>query len=306
MAASASSKFVIYAALVGNLLIALVKFIAAGWTGSSAMLSEGVHSLVDTGNQGLMLYGMHRAAKPADATHPLGYGRDLYFWCFIVALLIFSLGAGISFYEGVAHILQPVEVVDPLVNYIVLALSFVFESITWGIAWRGFGQQRGGLGLFEAVVRSRDPTTFLVLFEDTAALTGIVIAAAGTASATSFGIPELDGVASIGIGIVLAGTAVFLARESKGLLLGESARERTQRSILEVANQHPGVSRTGRLITVHLAPHQIVAALDVSFKDDLRTTEVEKIAAALERQIKETNPDVFALFLRPKADSKVA
>jgi cation diffusion facilitator family transporter len=304
MAAASSSKLVIYAALTGNLLIAVVKFAAAAWTGSSAMLSEGVHSLVDTGNQSLMLYGMHRAARPPDATHPLGHGRELYFWSFIVALLIFSLGAGISFYEGVAHIRVPVDISNPVVNYAVLALSFAFESITWWVAWREFGKQRGKLGLYQAVKRSRDPTTFLVLFEDSAALMGIVIAFAGTAAAQVWGIPEFDGAASIGIGIVLAFTAAFLARESKGLLIGEPARESTRRSVLDVARAHPGVSGVGRLITVHMGPHQIVAALDVAFADNLRTPDVERISVSLEDKIKAEHPDIVALFVSPKAGSE--
>ncbi|MEO8318336.1 MAG: cation diffusion facilitator family transporter, partial [Bradyrhizobium sp.] len=225
MASASSSKFVIYAALAGNLLVAATKFAAAAWTGSSAMLSEGVHSLVDTVNQGLMLYGIHRASAPPDEQHPLGHGRELYFWCFVVALLIFSLGAGISIYEGVTHILHPAAIEDPRVNYIVLGLSFVFESATWWIALREFEKQRGTLSYLEAATRSRDPASYLVLFEDSAALVGIAIAFAGTLAAELSGIREFDGLASIGIGLVLAITALFLARESKSLLIGEPARE---------------------------------------------------------------------------------
>ncbi len=303
MAAGAASKKVIYAALAGNLLIAVTKFTAAGWTGSSAMLSEGVHSLVDTGNQALMLYGIHRAAKPADEQHPLGYGRELYFWCFIVALLIFSLGAGVSFYEGITHIQHPVVIVDPTVNYVVLALSFVFEAASWWIALREFDKHRGEMGYLEAATRSRDPTSFLVLFEDTAALIGIVIAFAGTLAAERLAMPELDGVASIGIGIVLAATAVFLARESKGLLIGEQAREPTRQSILKIAGEHHGVGSVGRLITVHLAPQQVVAIVDVDFADELSAAAVERAVSTLERQVKDKHPDVIALFINPKSVS---
>ncbi len=282
MAASTSPRLVIYAALTGNLLIALTKFFAAAWTGSSAMLSEGVHSLVDTGNQILMLHGLRRAEKPPDEQHPLGYGRELYFWSFIVALLIFSLGAGISLYEGILHIYAPVTIVDPMVNYIVLAISAVFEAASWAFAWREFQTQRGRLGVLDAVIRSRDPTTFIVLFEDSAALIGIAIAALGTYASLRFGMPELDGVASIGIGIVLAATAIFLARESKGLLIGEPAREPVRRSIIDLAKAEPGVNKVGRLITAHMAPNQIVVALDLDFADDLRASEVERTALALE------------------------
>jgi cation diffusion facilitator family transporter len=300
MASASSSKFVIYAALAGNLLVALTKFTAAAWTGSSAMLSEGVHSLVDTMNQVLMLYGIHRASAPPDAQHPLGYGRELYFWSFVVALLIFALGAGVAFYEGIAHIRAPVTIEDSTINYIVLALSFVFESVSWWIAVRAFEKHRGTLGYIEAATRSRDPTSYLVLFEDTAALMGIVVAFIGIAAADYFGMPELDGVASIGIGMILATTALFLARESKGLLIGEPAQESTRRSIAYLVRNTPGVIDIARLITVHLAPLQIVAALDVDFADDLRTSEVERVASAIENAIKSKHPEVVAVFLSPR------
>jgi cation diffusion facilitator family transporter len=306
MAAAESSKFVIYAALAGNVLVAASKLVAAAWTGSSAMLSEGVHSLVDTGNQLLMLYGIHRASKPADHDHPLGYGRELYFWSFIVSLLIFSLGAGISFYEGVSHILDPVPISSPHVNYIVLVLAFLFEGASWIIAVREFDKQRGGLGYFEAATRSRDPTTFLVLFEDSAALVGIVIALVGTAASEWLAMPVLDGVASIGIALVLAVTAGFLANESKGLLLGEPARASVRRSIEAIVTAHPGIAGIGRLITVHLAPDQIVATLDVDFVDDLRASDVERVTETLQRQITDRHPEIVALFLNPKSSAHPA
>ncbi len=300
MASGSSSKLVIYAALAGNLMVAATKFGAAVWTGSSAMLSEGVHSLVDTVNQALMLYGIHRASEPPDAHHPLGHGRELYFWSFVVALLIFALGAGVSIYQGVVHILHPEPIENFRVSYIVLGLSFVFEGGTWWIAMRAFAKQRGSLGFIDAATRSRDPTSYLVLFEDSAALAGIAIAFAGTLAVQLTGIEVFDGVASVGIGLVLATTSLFLARESKGLLIGEPAREPTRQSILEIAGGIPGVNKVGRLITVHLAPHQIVAALDIDFTDDLHASEIEAIAKTLEYQIREANPDVSMLFISPK------
>lgn len=299
MAAVTSSSFVIYAALAGNVLVAVSKFGAATWTGSSAMLSEAVHSSVDCGNQLLMLYGVHRAKAPPDRQHPLGYGRELYFWSFIVALLIFSLGAGLSFYEGVNHILRPDPITDPEVNYVILTLSLLFEGSSWFVAVRAFEKQRDGLGFLEAAARSRDPTSFLVLFEDTAAIIGIIIALAGTFAAERLNMPELDGIASLGISIVLAVTAAFLAHESKGLLIGEPAREPIRRSILGIAGDHPGVAAVGRLVTVHLAPRQIVAALDVEFADDLRASEVERVTHALERKINRQHPEIVALFVSP-------
>jgi cation diffusion facilitator family transporter len=303
MAAGSASRKVIYAALAGNLMIALTKFAAAWWTGSSAMLSEGVHSVVDTSNQLLLLYGINRAAQPPDEDHPLGYGRELYFWSFIVALLIFSIGAGISFYEGVAHIRDPVPINDPFVNYIVLALSFVFEFATFWVALKEFNKTRGTLGLFEAVTRSKDPPSFLVLFEDSAALIGIVIAFTGTFAADRLAMPVLDGVASIGIGIVLAATATFLARESKALLIGEGARGRTMRSIRQIAAEQPGVEQVNDLVTMHLAPQQVVAALSLEFKDPLTTPEIENAVAAIERRIREAHPEVVAIFVKPQSSS---
>jgi len=303
VATGSASRKVIYAALAGNLLIALTKFVAAWWTGSSAMLSEGVHSVVDTSNQLLLLYGINRAGKPPDDEHPLGYGRELYFWSFIVALLIFSLGAGVSFFEGISHILAPTPISDPHVNYIVLAVSFVFEGVTFLIALKEFNKLRGSLGYFEAVTRSKDPPSFLVLFEDFAALIGIAIAFIGTLAADRLAMPVLDGAASIGIGILLAVTATFLARESKGLLIGEGARGSTMRSIRQIAAEQPGVESVNNLVTVHLAPDQIVAALSLEFKDPLTTPEIEKAVAAIESRICKLHPEVVSIFVKPQSSS---
>jgi cation diffusion facilitator family transporter len=306
MATGTSSKFVIYAALAGNLLIAITKFAAAGWTGSSAILSEAVHSLVDSGNQVLMLYGIHRAQQPPDERHPFGYGRELYFWSFIVALLIFSLGAGLSFYEGVTHIQNPIPITDPTVNYIVLAISLAFEGTTCWIAFRAFEQQRGKLPFIEAATRSRDPSSFLVLFEDAAAILGIFIALAGIVAAETLDIPQLDGVASIGIAAVLAATAIFLARECKGLLIGEPARTQTLQSIRAIAQNLPGVDSLGRLMTAHLAPEQIVAILEIDFADHLSAPEVQDLTRKVERLVKQAHPDVIAFFVNPKSDVRTS
>ena len=303
MATGSASRKVIYAALAGNLLVALTKFAAAAWTGSSAMLSEGVHSVVDTANQLLLLYGISRSAKPRDEGHPLGYGRELYFWSFIVALLIFSLGAGVSFYEGIVHISAPVPITDPHVNYVVLGISFVFEGATFLIALKEFNKLRGSLGYLEAVTRSKDPPSFLVLMEDSAALIGIVIAFIGTFAAEKLAMPVLDGVASIGIGLLLAATATFLARESKALLIGEGARGSTMRSIRQIAAEQPGVERVNDLVTVHLAPEQVVAALSLEFQDALTTPEIEKAVAAIESRICQSHPEVVSIFVKPQSSS---
>ena len=301
MAAGSATRKVIYAALAGNLAIALTKFGAAWWTGSSAMLSEGVHSVVDTSNQLLLLYGIHRASLPPDEDHPLGYGRELYFWSFIVALLIFSLGAGVSFYEGITHIQAQVHITDPQVNYIVLGISFIFEGTTFGVALKEFNKTRGSLGLIEAAEVSKDPPSYLVLFEDSAALIGIGIAFAGTLGSHLLAMPVLDGLASIGIGVLLAATSIFLARESKGLLIGEGARLGTNRSIREIAARCGGVEQVNNLITVHLAPDQVVAALSLEFRDPLTTPEIEKAVATIEQRIREKHPEVTSVFIKPQS-----
>src|SRR6266851_10067087 len=203
-----SRKLVVYAALLGNLLVALTKFVAAALTGSSAMVSEAIHSLVDTGNEVLLLYGLRRAARPPDQLHPLGYGRELYFWSFIVTILIFALGAGVSMYEGIRHVMAPAPISNPVVNYVVLGLALVVEGASWGVAIKEFRAVKGKRGYFEAVRHSKDPTMFMVLFEDTAAIIGIMIALAGIAASQALRRPVLDGVASIGIGLLLGVVAM--------------------------------------------------------------------------------------------------
>jgi cation diffusion facilitator family transporter len=300
MAATSASKKVVYAAFIGNLLVALTKFGAAWWTGSSAMLSEAIHSVVDTSNQLLLLYGMHRANRPPDQGHPLGHGRELYFWSFIVALLMFTLGAGATLYEGVSHILDPAEIVDPQINYIVLGCSALFEGATWVIALREFRKAKGDVGYFEALRRSKDPPSFIVLFEDSAALLGLGIAFLGMLAADWLAMPVLDGVASIGISLVLAVTALALARESKGLLIGAPASRLITDGILEIVRKVPGIERAHVVFTVHLGPDQVVVALSLEFADTLTTPEIEQKVAALERDIRLAYPEVVAIFVKPQ------
>lgn len=301
MAGHSGSRRVIYAALAGNLAIALTKFAAAAFTGSSAMLSEGVHSLVDTGNGTLLLYGMRRAARPPDRTHPLGHGRELYFWSFIVALLVFALGAGVSFYEGVIHIMAPEPVVNAKVNYIVLGLSFVFEGSSWLVALKEFRQQKGRQGWIQAVQSSKDPSVYTVLFEDSAALLGLIVAFAGIISAELLEIPELDGVGSIGIAIILGATAIFLARESKGLLLGEPASSEVQKKVLEIVQQDPAVQRANGILSVHIGPEEIVAGLSIEFEDDLTAPDIEACVERLEARLRKEMPQISRLFVKPQA-----
>jgi cation diffusion facilitator family transporter len=301
MAAHSGSKKAVYAALIGNLLVAVTKFIAAAVTGSSSMLSEGVHSLVDTGNELLLLHGMRRAARPPDLTHPFGYGRELYFWSFIVALLVFAVGAGVSLYEGIIHILDPEPIANVGVNYVVLGASFVFEGFSWRVALREFRAQKGKLDYLTAVECSKDPTTFTVLFEDSAALLGLAVAFCGIFAAERLGVPELDGVASIGIGLILAATAAVLARESKGLLIGEPALERVQNDILRIAAADPAVQKVNGVLTVHLGPTQIVAALSLDFDDRATAAEIEAYVERIEARLKTEQPDIVMLFVKPQS-----
>jgi cation diffusion facilitator family transporter len=290
----------VLAALAGNGLIALTKFAAAAVTGSSAMLSEAVHSVVDTGNELLLLYGMRRAARPADASHPFGHGRELYFWSFVVSLLVFALGAGVSFYEGLRHIAAPEPIERPYINYLVLGLSFLFEAGSWWVAFKALRGAKGELSYFQAVRASKDPTIFMVLVEDSAALLGLVIAFCGTLGAQVFGRPELDGVASVGIAVLLAATAAFLARESMKLLIGEGADPALRASICRIAAAIPGIERVNGLFTTHLGPHQIVAALSLEFRDELNVQAVEAAVGRIEDEIRKTHPEIVTLFVKPQ------
>ena len=299
MPASGSHK-VVYVALGGNLMIAIAKFVAAGISGSSAMLSEGVHSLVDTVNELLLLYGLRRAALPPDRTHPFGHGRELYFWSFIVALLVLAMGAGVSFYEGVMHIRQPEPVARPLINYLVLAVSFVFEGTSWCVALREFRARKGRLGYFEAFRLSKDPATFTVLLEDSAALLGLLVALVGLIGAQLFDLPVLDGVASIGIAGVLAMSAMLLARETKGLLIGEPAHPAVSNAILAIAAADEGVRCANGVLTVQMGPNQVVATLSAEFEDALTTPQIEACINRIEKQAKIAHPEIVSLFIKPQ------
>ena len=300
MTPKTSSKIVVYAALAGNLAITVIKFVAAAITGSSAMLSEGVHSLVDTINEVLLLYGMARADKPRDASHPFGYGRELYFWSFIVALLVLAFGAGVSVYEGVLHLRYPQPVERAMINYVVLGASLVFEGISWLFALRNFRARKGTLSYVQAFRRSKDPTTFMVLFEDTAALIGVVIAFCGIAAAQAWHLPQLDGVASIAIGVVLAISSLLLARETKGLLIGESAHPGVRDAILAIAAADPGIRTANGVLTVQMGPDQVVAALSAEFFDALKTPQIEDCVNRIESAVKLSHPSVSVLFVKPQ------
>lgn len=300
---SESNKIVVYAALFGNLAIALVKFVAAYITNSSAMLSEAIHSVVDTLNEILLLYGMKKAEQRPDAHHPFGYGRELYFWAFIVALMVFALGAIVSIYQGILHIIHPEEMQDPMINYIVLGIAILCEGFSWTVALRTFRKMKGKMGYFEAFRRSKDPTTFTVLFEDTAALVGLFIALIGIFLAHQLNIPELDGTASILIGVVLAVSAWLLARETKGLLLGETADPRLRENVLNIAQQDAAVYSANGVLTEQMGAHQVIASLSLEFKDDLTSDDIEACVNRIEAQIKQIHPEIITLFVKPQTQA---
>lgn len=300
MSSEASSKNVVYAALAGNVAIAITKFGAAWYTGSSAMLSEGVHSLVDSANELLLLYGLKRAAKPANASHPFGYGRELYFWSFIVALLVFALGALVSIYQGIGQLREPEVVRSPLINYLVLGLSLIFEGASTWVAFKAFRASKGDMGYFEAFRRSKDAITITVLIENFAALLGLMIAAFGLAMAQWLEIPQLDGIASISIGVVLALAALVLARETKALLIGESAGGAVDAAICRIASEDEAIRSANGVFTVQLGPDHIVASLSAEFEDALTTGQVEESIRRIETKIRERHPQVSALFVKPQ------
>jgi cation diffusion facilitator family transporter len=301
MAHERTARFSIYAALASNLAIAAVKFAAALVTGSSAMLSEGVHSLVDTTNELLLLYGIRRAARPADTNHPFGHGRELYFWSFIVAVQVLIVGATASGYEGVNHVLHPQPVQYPQMNYIVLGASFVFEAVSWWFGLKAFRATKGPQSYAETFRKSKDPTTFIVLFEDSAALVGLLIAAAGIAAAQLFSAPRLDGIASIGIALVLLVSSLLLARETKALLIGETAHAHLRDAILRIASEDPDVRRANGVLAVQLGPNQVVAALSLEFHEALNTKEIERCVNRIETSVCRAFPDVVTLFVKPQS-----
>ena len=299
--ATSGSKKVIYAALGGNSLIAVTKLAAASYTGSSAMLSEAIHSLVDTGNQTLLLYGLKRAKKPADERHPFGYGMELYFWAFVVAILIFGIGAGVSIYEGMHKIADPQTITNPAINYIVLSAAIIFEAVAWIIAFNEFRRTKGSRGYFEAVRISKDPSVFTVLFEDSAAMLGLIVALIGIYLAQTLNMPVLDGVASVVIGIILAGTAALLAYECKGLLIGEAAQEDLLEAIRWIIADTPGVERRNEMLTMHLGPSDILVNLSLDFADNLTAIDIEASVQKIEQQIKDRFPEVKRIFIEAQS-----
>jgi len=300
---ASGSRLVIIAALIGNSLISITKFVAAAITGSSAMMSEGIHSLVDTGNQVLLLYGMKRAAKPPDKDFPFGYGKEIYFWSFIVAILIFALGGGISIYEGIQHIQHPEPISNPMINYIVLGLALVFEGAAWYFAFREFSRVKGRWGYLEAIQRAKDPSIFVVLFEDSAAMLGLIVAFVGIWLSQSTGILIFDGIASVIIGFILVGTAIWLAYETKGLLIGESANQSVIRGIRSALETKSNIQHINEILTMHMGPDFILANISVDFADNVSAQQVEADIATIDRSIKQTFPQIKRVFIEAEKRS---
>jgi cation diffusion facilitator family transporter len=299
MSAHTTSTRTLVVALAANLGIAVSKFAATAITGSSAMLTEGVHSVVDSTNQLLLMWGRRAAKKAPDKLHPFGYGRELYFWSFVVAVLVFSLGAGVSVYEGILHIAYPEPAVDPLIAYAVLLVAFLLEGWSTVEAFRDFRKAKGDLSWFQAVRRSKDPPAFIVLLENGAAMAGIIAAAVGLLLSQLTKDPFYDGAASVVIGIILGLTAALLAYESKGLLIGEAADPVLVDSLRRLACDQPGVVGVGHVLTVHSSPDQITVMMNVDFRDDLPAGEVERIVCRVEEEARERWPAVRRLFVRP-------
>ncbi len=301
MSAHTTSTRTLVIALVANLGIAVSKFVAAAITGSSAMLTEGVHSVVDSTNQLLLMWGRRAAKRPPDKLHPFGYGRELYFWSFVVAVLVFSLGAGVSIYEGIVHIANPEEAISPFVAYVVLVVAFLLEGWSTIEAFKEFKRAKGTLGWVQALRRSKDPPAFIVLLENGAAMAGIIAAALGLFLSQLTGNPFYDGAASIVIGVILGLTAMLLAFESKALLIGEAANPELVAALHDMVLEKKGVTAVGQVLTIHSAPDQITAMLSVDFDDDITARDVEAIVWGIEVEAAKRFPMVRRLYLRPRS-----
>ena len=293
------SKTPIYTALAANLAIAIIKLAAAAITGSSAMASEGVHSLVDTSNEVLLLLGLSKSKKPADEIRQFGYGKELYFWAFIVSLLFFVLGGGFSIYEGVSHIQHPEEIKDPLWNYIVLGIAFVFDGISFITALKEFNIQRGDMPFWKAVKKSKDPSTFIVLFEDAADVTGLLIAFTGILFSRLLHNPYLDGVASIMIGVLLTMVAVLLVGESRSLLMGESVGHKEMDDVIALVENDNQVLMVSGHQSMYLAPEEVILMLKINFSPELSNEEMVTTINRLRKDIQQRYPHYLHLFIEP-------
>jgi cation diffusion facilitator family transporter len=296
--AGGSTKAVV-AALTANLGIAVAKFGGAFYTGSTAMLAEGVHSLVDTGNQLLLLLGIKRSKRPADTRHPFGYSREIYFWSFVVAVLLFTAGGTVAIYEGVQKLAHPHPVTNPIVNYIILTLAIVLEATSFAVALKEFRKVATGQHWWSTVREAKDPVLFTVLFEDTAAMIGLLVALAGLVAAHLLGMPALDGIASIVIGSVLILASLLLARETMSLIVGEAASPALLGDVERLIRAAPGVTGVRDISSAHLGPHDVLITAAVAFEDAVPASEVERIVARIVTAVRAAQPDVRQLFLAP-------
>jgi cation diffusion facilitator family transporter len=303
---SDSSSFVVWAALLGNLLVAGTKLAAALVTSSTALFSEAVHSLVDTGDELLLLWGIRRAELLPDEQFPFGHGREVYFWSFVVAMLVFALGAGVAFLKGIAQITAPSAIERPTVIFIVLALSALFEGATWVISLRAFRRTGARRSFWRALQGSKDPPKFMVLLEDSAALLGLAIAAVGTWLALSLDEPRFDGLASVLIGVLLTAVALVLAAKTKDLLIGEGASPELIQEVMQVVASFEGVEHSNGVLTTQLAPDQVIAIASIAFADSLRTPQIEKLVDDIEMAVVAKRPEIGRLFVRPQTPQAFA
>lgn len=306
MPGKGESKVAVIGAVIGNLLVAVSKFIAAAFTGSSAMIAEGIHSLVDTGNGTLVLFGMKRANRPADRAHPFGHGKELYFWTLIVAISIFGIGGGMSIYEGVTHLLRPTPAENPFVNYVVLAIALVLEGSSFYVAMREFNAARGERPAGEFIKASKDPSLFTVVFEDSAAMLGLAVAFLGVLLGQITGSPYFDGAASVIIGIILAGVAWLLARESKGLLVGEAVEPAVLERMRAIVSADAAIEGVGDIRTMYVGPHDLLVNLDVAFRSGVDAPGMHASIARVEGALKAAYPEVGNVYIEAASLARVS
>ena len=299
----AESRLAVYGAIAANVAIAATKFAVAGITGSSAMLSEAIHSLVDTGNGGLLLVGLKLSERPATPEHPFGHGKELYFWSLIVAVLIFGLGGGVSLFEGIQHLREPAPLHDPTWNYVVLGAAALFEGASFVVAWRQFKRQRGETPMWEALQASKDPTNYTIVAEDFAALAGLAIAAGGVYLSNRLQMPRFDALASVLIGLLLAGVAVLLIRESRGLLIGEGIKPETARAIRVLVEQEPAVRRVGPVLSMYIGAHEALVALDVGFEGGTPASEVAGAIRRIEQRVRQRFPPLRRIYIEAVSEA---
>jgi cation diffusion facilitator family transporter len=294
---ASESKQAVIAAIAGNVLIAAAKLGAAAFSGSAAMLSEAFHSLVDSGNDALMLYGMRMSRRPADTEHPFGYGHELYFWTLVVGILFFALGGGMSIVTGVVHIARGRPPEDAGWSYAVIAVAMVFEAGSWWYGFKAFRAEARGRGVVETIRASKDPTTFSVLLEDSAALIGLALAFAGIFLSVTLGAPWIDGVSSVLIGVLLCAVAVIMVYESKGLLVGEGVGKATLRDLRAIVAGDPSVERVDKMLTLYLGPDEVMLAIELRFRAGMKVEAIRHALSRLNHDVRSRYPRIRRTFI---------